>query len=717
MSLPPLQSPDWYRVATLRPRLRAGVRVARQQQRGETWHVLSDPVSGRHHRFNDLAYGIVGSCDGRATLDEIWAARVDAEGEHAPTQAETIRILAQAFAANLLVADVAPDAAALIRSHAKVLRRRRRAQINPLAFRVPLADPDALLTRVAPHLAWLLAPRVQWLLLATIGIGALTLALNAGEFIRHASQGLGEGRMLLAMWLLFPLLKLVHEFAHALAVKLRGGEVHEAGITLMLLTPVPYVDASAANAFEDKRDRTRVALAGIATEALIACAALPLWLLAEPGWLRDVGFAVVFLGVVSTLLVNGNPLLRFDGYYALTDAAELPNLAGRSLRWWRWLTKRHLLAIRHARLDGCARGELPWLIGYAPLSWLYRSVLMFSLAVLAAQWHGMLGLLMLAYALWLALGKPAFDALRWLVAIEESRHARLRTVGVAAAATALATALALLVPLPQRTHSPGVVWLPDDALVRLGTDGVVERLLVDDGAQVRAGTPIAQLADDTLAPRLAQVEADLTRLTVERSRQFEANAPRAAAAEDELRRLGAERDRLQQRIDALTVRAGAAGRVALAAPHRSVGRHLVQGELIAYVLPGQAHLVRALISNDDIDLVRAAPRAIEVHLAHAGATLPATLAAAVPRASMELPTPALGERAGGPIAVDPADAQGRTARQPFFQVDLALDPAQLAAVQPRIGARALVTFDHGSASAAQLATRALRSAFLRHFER
>ena len=99
---PPLLSRDWYRVAAMRPRLRRGVRVSRQRVRGETWYVLSDPVSGRHHRFNDIAYALIASCDGDVTLDAAWAARVAAEGDAAPSQAETIRIVAQAFAANLL---------------------------------------------------------------------------------------------------------------------------------------------------------------------------------------------------------------------------------------------------------------------------------------------------------------------------------------------------------------------------------------------------------------------------------------------------------------------------------------------------------------------------------------------------------------------------------------------------------------------------------------
>ncbi|HSW23368.1 MAG TPA: hypothetical protein VLJ62_11420, partial [Burkholderiaceae bacterium] len=111
-----LLSPDWYRVASMRPRLRDGVRVTRQRVRGETWYVLSDPMTGRHHRFNALAYGLIAGCDGQRTLDDVWAARAAIDGDDAVTQGEAIRIFSQAFGANLFIGDIAPDAVAIVRA-------------------------------------------------------------------------------------------------------------------------------------------------------------------------------------------------------------------------------------------------------------------------------------------------------------------------------------------------------------------------------------------------------------------------------------------------------------------------------------------------------------------------------------------------------------------------------------------------------------------------
>lgn len=711
--LPPLLSPDWYRVAHMRPRLRAGVRVSRQTVRGETWYVLSDPISGRHHRFNDIAYGLIGSCDGRSSLDAIWSARVNVHGDQAPSQAEAIRVVAQAFAAHLFVGDVAPDALAIVKAQQREQGRRRRQQINPLALRVPLWDPDRFLSEHVDKVAWLFSRAAAWVIGSVVLLGAVMLMLNAEALGAYAQRELGTGRMWLTMWLAYPVLKGLHEMAHAFAVKVHDGDVHQVGITLLMLTPMPYVDASASVAFADKHKRIAVAGAGIVVEALLAALACAVWLVLEAGVLKDLAFAVVFVGVVSTLLVNGNPLMRFDGYHVLCDAAELPNLALRSSGYWQYLIKRHGFGLARVRHPSRAPGERRWLLAYAPLAWCFRAAMLGVLTALAAQWHAALGFGVLMVGLWTLALQPAWAALRWIFTSPELRGARARAGLTSLASAALLGALAVGLPLPQRTHAPGVVWLPDDAVARLGTDGFLEEFFVADGQQVAAGAPIARLRNEPLQVELARVQAQLERQQVERALQFEQDARRASDADDALLRLDAERARLAERVAGLTVRAGVAGRVVMDAEKVRLGQYLAQGEVIAQVLPSGAPMVRVLVRNEDIALVRERPGEISVELADAPGAMLASLSSAVPQASVHLPTRALGEASGGNIALDVSDPSGRTAREPHFQLDLKLQGT----TEARVGVRARVTFRHGEASAAELATRFLRQSLLRHFER
>jgi putative peptide zinc metalloprotease protein len=713
-AIEPLLSPDWYRVAGLRPRLRPDVGVSVQQVRGEVWVVLTDPASGRHHRFNRAAQALIGGCDGQRTIDQVWTAQVARAGDDAPSQGEAIRLLAQAFAANLLVGDIPPDAQALIRRLGQV-HRRQRARHNPLGFRVPLCNPDAWLNRWLPWFDWLRAPATGWLIAALLGLGAVLLAAQADALAsalhRQLGSGQVEGRLLLLMWLSYPLVKALHESAHALMVKLHGGPVNEVGVSLLFLQPVPYVDASASAAFAHKRQRIAVAAAGIVTEALLATLALLLWVLLEPGLARDAALAVVSVAGVSTLLVNGNPLLRFDGYHVLCDAAELPNLAARSNAWWQALAKRHLLRLDLAPVP-LARGERPWLAAYAPLSWACRTALLLTLATALASWSVPLGLVVLALGLWTTLGKPLAGALQWLWTSPETQGRRGRTWAGAAGLCGLLAVLVFAVPLPDRTAAPGVVWLPDDAMVRPDTDGQLLAYARRDGDTVAAGDLIAQLANPELRLELQQAESRLAQQRVERSLQFERNAAALAVADDEILRLEAQVTRLRQRVTALTVRAGIGGRLVLNTAQLRPGQYLAQGELLAHVLPPGAPLVRALVRNEDVALVRRQAGTVEVQLAHDhGPARPAVLVAAVPSASLQLPSPALGEAAGGPLALDSLDPKGLTAREARFQFDLRLTDSAPA----HVGARARVVFAHGQASLATLAWRQLRQAFLRHF--
>jgi putative peptide zinc metalloprotease protein len=723
----PVLSPDWYRVSALQPRLRHGVGVSRQIVRGEVWFVLSDPVSGKHHRFNDIAFGLISACDGERTLDQVWARCAEQSNSPTtsvptspPTQGEALRIFSLAFAANLLMANVSPDAAALVRAQTKQQRQRTRAAVNPLSFRVPLWNPDVFLNQHIARLRGLFSGAPGGVVISLAVLGVLLLAFNASAVAVETQSKLGSGAMWLALWLAYPVVKGLHELAHAFAVKAYGGEVHEMGVTLLMLTPVPYVDASASVAFSNGRQRMVVAAAGIVVELVLATFALLLWLNLEAGGIKDAALAVLLIGGLSTLLVNGNPLLRFDGYHVLSDFLELPNWAQRSQALWRFLAKRWLLGQTTTNpFEGDAPGARPWLLAYAPLSWAYRSVLMAVLAMWLASVQPWLGLTAVAWAVWSLCVQPIFQTLRFVLRAPELQGQRAKAVGLTAFCSAALLLFLFAVPLPYRTQAPGVVWLSDEAMVRLGTDGFVEEYFAVDGEQVVVGQALLRLTNDVLQADAQRAQAALARLEVERAASFDADAVRAGVANDALVRAQAEADRLQERVNQLTVRAATAGRVVINPGTSVVGQYLPQGQLVAHVLSADAALVKVMVRNEDIEQVRLVSSSgsspaerISVELAHVpSAHWAARWVASVPQASSNLPSAALGESAGGSIATDSSDKSGHTAREPRFQIDLRLDASSPA----RIGERCQVTFVHDNASAAQMLALFARRSFLRHF--
>ena len=712
MNQDPLLSPQWYRIAYLKPKLRVGITVAQHRVRGEFWYVLSDAVSGRHLRFNEQAYRLISACDGRTTIDEIWSACVERDGDDLPTQRDAIGVFAQAFGANLFVGNLEPDAAAIIGEHQKRHRRRKWASLNPLAFRIPLWNPNEFLNRTFPFVAFLFSPVARLMTWLVIALAFVLMVMYSPDLADYAQAHMASGAMLMMIWLSFPLIKGCHEMAHAYTIKAHGGDVHEIGLTLLMLTPMPYVDASASNAMPRKWHRIDIAGAGIVCEAFLASIGLLFWLALEPGLAKNLAFATVFAGVISTLLVNGNPLLRFDGYFVFCDLVEVPNLATRSGQYWKWLIRHYVLRVREARFSGIMKGEGKWLFAYAPASWVFRVFLIVSISLLLAQWSPALGLAVLLFGAWMVFGKPAVAALRWLAKSPELQTGRLRAQLTTLAAVLVTAFCIFELPISWQTHASGVVWVPPDAVVRAESDGVVEQFLVEDGQFVRKGDPIARLRNDRLQAALTRVQTALTDSRVETVRKFPDHAAESISAGETYQVLLRDLAEVQRQIDALTVRAAADGVARISPGRPAIGEFSRQGDIIAHVISPARPRIRALVRNEDIALVRERPGVIEVAFQTAGIEpMQADFNGVASSASRQLPSSALAMSAGGSIELMADGSESPEARLPHFAVDLIVREA----VSLPIGARVMTTFTHGSTTTAALIVRLVKQTFLRHF--
>ena len=716
----PLFSASWYRVADLRPRMAPQLAVVRQPVRDQIWHVLSEPASGRQLRLNPSAWEFAGRLDGTQTVEGLWQLLVAQLGDAAPSQDDILRLLTQLYRAGMVQFDAAPHLSMLFAQRAQDRRASAQAWINPLALRMRLLDPTRLLDRMAPLGRALFSPvaGMAWLLavaLATLACVVNFPALKA-EALAHASSP----RLLWMAWLCYPLIKAVHEFGHALAVRRFGGAVHEMGITLLFFTPAPYVDASAANGFERRGARVLVSAAGIAVELALAALAAAVWFAVQPGLVRDLAFTVLLICSVSTLLFNGNPLLRLDGYHVLADALNLPNLAARSSAWWASAAMRVLHGRDAPPPVQLAAGERKWLVAYAPLSWGYRIVLLAALVGWVGGQSWLAGWLMaVAFTLWLG-----WQAGAWLLRVAGAGPARRRAAGVMVLMGGLAAVLLLAVPAPAVVVARGVVWPPEGAQLRPEVAGFVRDTPVADGAQVKAGDVLLTLDDPALAAERERRASELAGL---QARQYQAllqEPARAVSLAGDVARNEAEVARADEQLARLSVRSGADGRLVLPRPGDLPGSYAARGVMVGYILGDTPANVRAVLDEQDVLRVRNRIRGVQVRLADgaggapAGASggasawaLPATLARDAPGGVRALPSAALGERRGGAIAVDPADKDGLRTLAPVFLFDVTL-PQQPAG---RIGARAWVRFDLGYEPLGWQWARRVRQLLLRQF--
>ena len=708
-----LFSSRWFRVADLKPRLRAQVRVQRQAWRGQRWYLLTDMVSGRHHRLNESAHEFIGRCDGRRSVREVWHALLEQQPDAAPTQDEVVALLGQLDELELLQAGRAADARTLLQRRDLHQRRRRRGLLNPFSLRLPLADPMRWLQRLDPWAQRLFQPGVlaAWAVLVMLAL--LLAGLEWPALRQHGAQLLGSSGSLALAWLIYPVMKALHELGHALAVRRWGGEVRECGIGLMFLVPAPYVDASAATAFPRRHQRMAVGAAGVMVELGLAALGLVLWVLTQPGLVHDAAFVVMAIGAGSTLFFNGNPLLKFDAYHVVCDLFALPNLAARSHAWWSHALARLLLGGR-AEWPAHAPGERRWLWAYAPLSWVYRLVLSVAVVTwLGGQWV-LLGLAAAAYVGFTVLLQPlqrwATQAMAGAQPGRELARLRLR-LGLVAATAALAV-FVLPLPLPLTTVAPAIVWLPDEAQLRAEVDGFVQELPVPDGAMVQPGDLVMRLSNPELESQRGQQAQRLEGLRVQQAQRWLGDPAAAQNLALDIQRAQAELARLDERIAHLQVRSAVAGRLTMPRQADLLGSHRRRGDTLGHVLAPGSLRVRAAVAEADAHLVRQHTRSAQVRLYEAPGrplrALPHLHAAA---ATHQLPSAALADRGGGPHRSDPAQPDGTRSLLPVVLVDLApQDELPL-----RVGGRAWVRFEHGHEPLALQAQRRAAQLFLRHF--
>jgi putative peptide zinc metalloprotease protein len=710
----PLLSSWWYRVATRKPKLRSHARLHRHLYRGELWYLLQDPASSRVHRFSPSARLVISLMDGTHSVEQLWELANRHLGEDAPSQDELIQLLGQLHTADLLESDVTPDVAELYsRGGREEKARHLRSYGNPMAIRIPLFDPDRLLNGFAGllRLVWSGWGALVW---AVVVLPAFVLVWPHWPELTHnfSDQVLAVDN-LAVIYLVFPVIKLLHEMGHASAVKAGGGEVHDVGIILLVLLPVPYVDASAASVFRSKYRRALVGAAGMGVELFVAAIAFYLWLLVDLGVVRAVLFNVMLIASVSTVLFNGNPLLRYDAYYILVDLVEIPNLALRSTRYWGYLIERYLLGISEVTRPDASRAERVWFVFYGFASTIYRIFVTILIALFIAGQFFFIGVLLAIWAVVAMAILPLIKAGRHLVQSPRLRRHRSRALTIAGGLVVGLAVFLFAVPMPYHSQVEGVLWLPEEAMVRASANGFLRELLVTPGSQVAEGDALVQSYDPTLLAQLRRSEGKIAELQAEYAAQFVTDRAKAQIIRDKLVAEQANLDLARERAAELVARARSNGVFIAPQMVDMPGRYYRRGELLGYVVGKITPLARVVVPQDAVDRVRLTTDRIEVRpVDRPHLTLEGHVLRAVPAAGEYLPTPALSVEGGGDFAIDPRDTKGPRTLQRTFQFDIALDGLPTV---DHFGQHAFVRFDHRMEPLAVQWYRSIRLLLLTNF--
>jgi len=709
-----LLSPHWYRVAKLQPKLHSHIEIHRHDYRGLIWYLLEDTTTGRNHRFNPAAYQFIGMLDGKRSVQEIYIQLEKQLEDYAPGQEDIIQLIGQLHAADLIHSDTLINTEELFDRQVKHKSAKIKQRFsNPVAQKVPLWDPEAFLNKHFKKVRWLFSTwvAIAWLLL--IGYSLIQAVIHWPEISQHFAINALSPYNLLILFLLYPPIKILHELGHAFSAKLEGGEVHEMGINFLMFMPIPYVNVSTATHFRSKYKRILVSAAGILVESFLAALGLLLFLTTEPGLIHDIGFNIFMIGGISSLFFNGNPLLKYDGYYILADALAIPNLYQRSAHYWRYWFQRYLFGLREANSPVNAPGETFWFVVYSLLSFSYRMAVLWFIFVIVTEKFFVLGIILAIWLLSLQVFLPIYKSLRFIVSSPELRHNRQRAL--IASTTLLATLIAVIgfVPVPAYTMAEGVVWQPDEALLKAQQDGFAGNLLVTSNQKVEAGTPVIRLHDPFLQTQAKIARAKVSELRNRYRAKRATNLVEASIIKEGVAVAESELRHILDKIDSMSVTAFKSGNILLPEADDLPGRFVRQGELLGYILDDQPPTIRMAISQDNIGQLGQSIDNITVRLASdPHRDYSAEIIRQAPEATNQLPSAALTTTGGGRFIIDPGSKSGLTSLQKVFLVDLGFDPEKQ---NIPLGTRAYVRIDHGGEALARQWFRSIRQTFLRQF--
>ncbi|HVV02512.1 MAG TPA: biotin/lipoyl-binding protein [Verrucomicrobiae bacterium] len=679
-------SESWYRVAGQRLYLRPSVRVRRQNFRGERWIVLEDPFSNQFFRLRPAAYEFVARLRPDRTVEEAWDACLQRFPDEAPGQEAVLQLLSQLYFANLLQYDAATDSAQLFDRYKK--RKQRELGFNLLNImfmRFPLLDPDRFLVKTLPFVGKFISPLGAILWLIVTGLGVRTVVDNF-DALRQQGEGILAPSNLALLYLGLVLIKALHEFGHAYFCRRFGGEVHVLGVMLMIFTPLPYVDATSSWSFRSRWQRCLVGAAGMIVEIFFAAIASFIWARTSPGTLHSLAYNIMFVASVSTLVFNLNPLLRFDGYYILSDLIEIPNLnqrAGMQLRHW---SERYLFGVRRSESPAEKPGEAAWYAGYGVTSGIYRVIVFGGVLFAVADRFLIIGIVMAAVCLISWVTVPMGRFFRYLASSPNLDRVRGRAIGVTAGAAAGLLLLLAVVPFPCGFRAPGVVKTTQRTALATQAPGEVAAILVRPGATVKRGEALVKLENHELELDLAAAQA----------RRDEVAARLLQAMKEEsadIAPLTQLRDAVDKDVQKLTVDME---HLVVRAPHDGIwvapgidefdGRWLSRGSNLGLVVNPRSFEFVATVLQDDVNyLFSRGIRGAKVRLVgNAGTPLLLEKWRVIPGEQKALPSAALGWAGGGDVPIAADDPSGSKALEPFFEV---IGPIQPNAALPLLDGR------------------------------
>ena len=642
---------SWYRLAGSKISLRASVQVHRQTYRGVLWYVLYEPFTNQYYRLPRGAYDFVSRLTPDKTVGEVWSSMLkNGEGEM-PGQGEVIEMLAQLYQANMLMYTGVDDGTKLFERNRKQKQKKVKASLLNIFFlKIPLFDPDSLLNRLRWLIRFLLSKPFAFVWLATVLVAA-KYGVENFDALRDQSSGFLSPSNIGWVYACTVFVKLLHEFGHASVVKRYGGEVHTLGVMFMLLVPLPYVDATASWSFRKKSRRALVGAAGMLTEFFIAAVALIVWANLGGGLAKNLAYNVVIMASVSTVLFNINPLMRFDGYYILTDLLDMPNLQQNSVKHLKYLLERYVFFKRDAEVVAETWLERFIYSIYGVASSIYRVFLFTGFIVAISQHYLILSFIMGALLCLTMVVMPVGKFLKYIFSSPALAMVRNRAVFVTLLVFGSVFSALFYIPVPDSFKAPGVLEASRYENTTVGEGGVVLGVYKGENANVKKGDTLMVLENRELDFAIEEKRAQVNESLQMYYQALDVAPENMYPIKKRIGVLKQELADLLQRRDELTLVSSMDGIWDVKKPAEYVGRFLQRGDSVGMVLDTTSFDFLAVVSQEEVSrLFVDDMRHVSVRLnGDAFTEIPVENVSAIPAARDRLPSAALGWLGGGEI--------------------------------------------------------------------
>lgn len=597
--------------------LRAELKIRKLVQRGEVTYVIKEPDKQAYYRFSEAQHLMLSLFDGKKSYEALIDAFDKASEEYEYDLEGLMALLQSAKEYRLLERTKKENRVALMEKLQETRKGRfLQAQGSLLNMRFHLHDPSVMLDRILPRIQWLFRPAGVYASLLLIAVALLFILLQLDRFIADfdrvfyfSKQGAWNA---LTIWLVALGAIAVHEIGHGLTCRHFGGEVDDMGFLLLAFQPCLYANVNDAWLFENSRHKLYVALAGVWIELVLSAFAVFVWTITDvDSSIGRISYILVTIATASSLFLNLNPLMKFDGYYILSDFLEIPNLRQNSIDWFSYSLKKKVFRLDVPVPITPNQREKRVYFNYGLLIVLYLTTMMSGLAFMGydaiANAYGFWGVM---FFMWLVFKLVRMMTGTWLTTLKDWTMTNLFSTLPRRIATGV-TGLIFLFSL-FLWHPPVLILTSgqvdaEPLAIHAPENGFATHIAYQDDRSLtgQPGEPLFTLESPELELELSRAQAKAEAMSIDR------NSAMSQGERTKIRHVAINSNQIQEQINGLKERVShlsapiPAGEWLVDGPPPLTlkGRYFSRGETVITLIPARKRRINVILEQSDLSMV------------------------------------------------------------------------------------------------------------------